>query len=433
MRVKAVCTGCSLLCDDILVDIENGNISSTFNLCGHGEEKFLRIHGPERMLRPFIKNGTNEREVSLDEAIEKTAEILLSAERPVLWGWSSSSIEAQIAGIELAYKIKGVIDSTGSICHGITWLAASESGLPTGTLGDALNRADVIVYWGSDPGHSHPRHLSRYSVLPRGIYTQSGYEQRRVYVFDIRKTRVGKVANFLIEIEPGKDYELIAAMRLLLKGKSLQTSNVAGVPVKTLEKVIQEWKERDFGVVFYGMGLLASTGKYRNLEALLKLVWEMNEHTRFIALPMAGHFNMIGFNHIATIIAGFPLGLDFSKGKPYSNPGETTFAEMLQRGEVDAALIVGSNPLLNFPVKLVRKLIRIPLVVVDCFKTLTAKYAKVGIPAAITGIEAGGIAYRMDSVPIILREVIKPPDGVLSDAEIIRLIIEKVEKLMHAN
>lgn len=428
MRFKTVCTGCSLLCDDIIVELEGEKILSTFNLCGHGEEKFLRARGTERLLKPFVRSQDSVREVFISEAIEKAAEILLNAERPVLWGWGSSSVEAQIAGIELAREIGGVIDSTGSICHGITWLAASESGLSTATLGEVMNKADVVVYWGSDPGHSHPRHLSRYSVLSRGIYTQSGYEQRRVYVFDIRRTRVGKVANVLIEVEPNKDYELITAMRLLLRGKKLQFDSVAGVSVRTIEKVIQEWKERDFGVVFCGMGLLASRGKYRNLEALLKLVWEMNEYTSFVALPMAGHFNTIGFNHTATWVTGYPLGIDFSRGTPYANPGETTFAEILQRGEVDAALIIGSNPMSSFPTELARKLAQIPLIVVDCFRTLTVKHATVAIPAAITGIETGGIAYRMDSVPIILREFLSPPEGVLSDADVIRGIIEKVRR-----
>ncbi|MBS7288152.1 MAG: formylmethanofuran dehydrogenase subunit B [Candidatus Freyarchaeota archaeon] len=428
MRFKTVCTGCSLLCDDIMVDLEGERIVSTFNLCAHGEEKFIKARGTERLLKPFVRDSNGVREVSLDEAAERAAEILLNAERPVLWGWSSSSIEAQMAGIELAREVGGIIDNTGSICHGAIWFAASESGLPMATLGEVMNRADVVVYWGSDPGHSHPRHLSRYSVLPRGIYTQSGYEQRRVYVFDIRRTRVGKIANTLIELEPNKDYELITAMRLLLKGRKLRVDKVAGVSTKILEKVIQEWKERDFGAVFYGMGLLASRGKYRNLEALLRLVWEMNEYTRFVVLPMAGHFNMIGFNHVAASVTSYPLGIDFSRHIPYSNPGETTFAEMLQRGEVDAAFIIGSNPLLNFPAKLARKLTRIPLVVVDCFKTLTVKHATVAMPAAITGIEAGGVAYRMDSVPIILKEFLNPPEGVLSDADITRIIVEKVRK-----
>ncbi|MEM1657775.1 MAG: formylmethanofuran dehydrogenase subunit B [Candidatus Jordarchaeales archaeon] len=428
MRVRTVCTGCSLLCDDIVVDVEGEKVVSTFNLCGHGEEKVLRARSEDRLLKPFIRDADKFREVSLDEAAEKAAEIMLEAERPVLWGWSSSSIEAQIAGIELAHEIRGVIDNTGSLCHGATWFVASESGLATATLGEVMNRADVVVYWGSDPGHSHPRHLSRYSLLPRGIYTQSGYEQRRVYVFDIRRTRVGKVANVLVEVEPNKDYELIVAMRLILRGKKIQRSSVAGVPVKTLERILQEWKERSFGAVFYGMGLLASRGKYRNLEALFRLVWDLNDYTRFVALPMAGHFNATGFNHTAAWITGHPSGVDFSKGEPYHNPGETTFAEMLQRGEIDAALIVGSNPMASFPVKLAKKLARIPLIVVDCFKTLTVKYATVAIPAAITGVETGGVAYRLDSVPIILKEFLKPPEGVRGDAEIIRLITEKVRE-----
>ncbi|MHA2273369.1 MAG: hypothetical protein ACXACI_16040, partial [Candidatus Hodarchaeales archaeon] len=36
------------------------------------------------------------------------------------------------------------------------------------------NRSDLIIYWGANPIHAHPRHLSRYSLFPRGYFRERG-------------------------------------------------------------------------------------------------------------------------------------------------------------------------------------------------------------------------------------------------------------------
>jgi formylmethanofuran dehydrogenase subunit B len=48
------------------------------------------------------------------------------------------------------------------------------------------------------------------------------------------------------------------------------------------------------------------------------------------------------------------------------------------------------------------------------------------IPSAFVGIEVEGTAYRMDHVPLPLKKVVEPPEGILSDEEILKRILEKV-------
>ncbi len=55
----------------------------------------------------------------MDEAIGSAAEILKGAKRPLLYGWSNSTLEAQKVGIELARKLNATIDDTSSFCQGI--------------------------------------------------------------------------------------------------------------------------------------------------------------------------------------------------------------------------------------------------------------------------------------------------------------------------
>ncbi|MEX2753616.1 MAG: formylmethanofuran dehydrogenase subunit B [Candidatus Freyarchaeota archaeon] len=426
--VPIVCVGCSLLCDDVEVKVEGGKIVSTLHTCARGEWTLRRAHSNSRLTSPLIKKNGKLVEASFEYALSRAAEIISGAERPLLWGWSSASVEAQRLGILLAQRLGGVIDSTSSICHGSSILAGREAGFRTATLGEVKNRADLIVYWGSDPSHSHPRHMSRYTIIPRGIYTQMGYEQKQLVIVDVRKSRTGKVANQILEVEPNKDYELISAMRMVLKGKTIRDKEVAGIPVKVINQVIQTWKTRQFGVIFVGLGLSMSRGKYRNIEVLYKLVQELNDYTRFVAIPMAGHYNMVGFNQAATWLTGYPFGIDASRGNIYSNPGETTGAEIIMRDEFDAMLVVASDPISTMPLPLARKVAKKPLVAVDCLETPTTRIADVVLPAAMTGIEVEGTAYRIDSVPIRVKKFMVPPGNCKSDEEILSLLLSEIEK-----
>ncbi|MEM3586043.1 MAG: formylmethanofuran dehydrogenase subunit B [Candidatus Jordarchaeaceae archaeon] len=425
---QIVCPGCALLCDDVKVKVENGKIVSTLHTCVRGEWALRNVNSESRLISPLVRKNGKLVKVSFDEALDRAAEILLSAERPLLWGWSSVSVEAQRIGIFLAKSLGAVIDSTSSICHGSSILAGREAGFRTATLGEIKNRADLLVYWGSDPSHSHPRHLSRYTVIPRGVYTQMGYEQRKLMIVDVRKSRTGKVATQVLEVEPNKDYELISAMRMLLKGKNVREKEIAGIPVKTINQIIQTWKTQQFGVIFVGLGLSMSRGKYRNIEALYKLVQELNEYTHFVAIPMAGHYNMIGFNHVATWLTGQPFGIDTSRGNHYSNPGETTGAEIISRDEFDAMLVIASDPISTMPLLIARRIASKPLVAIDCLENSTTKSASVVFPAAMTGVEAEGIAYRLDSVPMRLKKFIEPRGDCKPDEEILSLLLQKIEK-----
>ena len=55
--------------------------------------------------------------------------------------------------------------------------------------------------------------------------------------------------------------------------------------------------------------------------------------------------------------------------------------------------------------------------------------SRIVIPVATAGVEAEGTAYRMDGVPLRLKKVVEPHDGVLSDADVLEMMIERVRAL----
>jgi formylmethanofuran dehydrogenase subunit B len=250
-------------------------------------------------------------------------------------------------------------------------------------------------------------------------------EGRKLIIVDVRKTMSAEIADYFIQVEPNKDYELMQALRALIRDQELDVDMVAGVPVEYLEEVADAMLRCEFGIIFFGLGLTMSAGKSRNVDVAISLVRDLNMRTKFAIMPMRGHFNVTGANVVSTWQSGYPYAVDFSLGYPRYNPGETTVMDVLLRQESDAALVIASDPVANFPRKAVEHLVKNPLIVIDPHMNATALMGDVVFPSAFVGIEVGGTAYRMDHVPLPLKKVVEPPEGILTDEEILKRILEE--------
>ncbi len=471
---SVICPICGCLCDDIEVTVENNKIVKMKNGCAVCESKMVNgYNDEERLLTPMIRKEGKLVPVSMDEAVHKAAQILTDAKYPLLFGWSSSTSEAQRIGVELAEELGSALDNTCSICHGPSVMATQEIGIPTCTLGQIRHRADLIIYWACDPWSAHPRHLERYTSFTEGRFEKSewkGYMQklkagagqkkidavskqghikymppqrpetcivegppptisklgRKLIVVDVRKTMTADAADYFLQVEPNKDYEVIEALRALINDQELDVEKVGGVPVPYLQEVADAMVNCEFGVIFFGLGLTQTVGRFRNIEIAISLTRDLNRKTKFVILPMRGHFNVTGANVVFAWQTGYPYAIDFSQGYPQYNPGEFTTIDLLKRGDNDATLVISSDPGAHFPKPAVQNLVKHPLIVIDPHMNCTSMLGDVVFPTQWCGIEYEGTAYRMDHVPIMLRKVVEPPPGILNDEQILTKILEEV-------
>jgi formylmethanofuran dehydrogenase subunit B len=216
---------------------------------------------------------------------------------------------------------------------------------------------------------------------------------------------------------------------MAIQNEELEQKSIAGISIDKIEEIADLMINCEFGILFYGLGLTHSIGKERNVEAAISLVRDLNSNTKFSIMPMRGHFNVTGANKVCTWQTGYPFAVDFRFGYPVYVPGDTTVVDVLRRGESDAALVVSSDPVAHFPTYAVKNLCKNPLAVIDPHMSLTAAVSDVVIPSAITGIEVDGTAYRMDGVPLIMKKFMEAPNNILSDIEILRLILREVRSL----
>jgi len=426
-----VCPFCGTLCDDLEVKLSDDGkeILEVYNACAIGATKFLHSQASDRLLRPRMQQDDGTwKEVSYDEAVEYTARILADAKKPLMYGWSSTSCEAQEVGAGIGEMVGAVMDNTATVCHGPSLIALQDVGMPSCTLGEIKNRADRVLFWGCNPVHAHPRHMSRYSIFPRGFFTGKGSKSRKVIVVDPRCTDSSKMADVHLQIQQGHDYELLDALRVAFKGKELPDV-VAGIPKEKIYEAAETLKSGRFSVIFFGMGVTHSLGKNHNIDEAIAVTRDLNDYTKAAIMPMRGHYNVTGSGQVWGWQFGFPFCLDLSRGFARYNPGETSSNDLLRRDEVDAVFVLGSDPGAHFPISSVKKIAKLPSVCIDPHITPTSAVCKLHVPVAFVGIEVGGCAYRMDNVPIETRKVIDPPEGVLTDEEFLSRVSDRVKEL----
>ncbi len=424
---NATCTFCGCVCDDMIltVDVEAKRITKSKNACVLGKAWFAE-HTVEE--RPYAL--VDGREATTAEGVEAAAQILTQARFPVVYGLSDTTCEAQRQAVAIADMIGANLDTTTSVCHGPTGIAFQGVGESTATLGEIKNRADLIIYWGGNPAESHPRHFTRYTVTPKGMYIPNGKKDRTVVLVDVRRTPSTPVADIFIQVKPRSDFELLWALRALVKGRRVDPSieDRTGVSLATLEDLVERMKNCRYGVLFFGMGLTMTRGRHFNSGAILALTTDLNEYTHFVAKPVRGHGNVTGADNVVSWQTGFPFAVNFSRGYPRFNPGEFTTVDLLARGEADAALILASDPAANFPRPAVEHLRQIPVIVLDPKLTPTGQLARVAFTTATYGINVPGTVYRMDDVPITLRPAFESPYP--SDEEVLTAIKERVHELL---
>lgn len=412
------CTVCGCVCDDLHVTLDAGRVVAARGACRLAEPWLL---GAGQHRPPLARiDGVA---VDLDTALDRAAEILAHARSPLVYGLSRSNTDGQRAALAVAELLGASVDTTAARGHAPSIIALQEAGESTCTLGEVKNRADLVVFWGSDPVESHPRHLERYSVDAVGQFCPRGRADRILVAVDVRPTATSARADHFVRVEPGGDFELLWALRGLCRGLDPGDAAVAGVPAATVRDLAARMMSCRFGIVFFGLGL-ARAGT-RTVEALLRLGTDLNRHARFYIRRMRLSGDVAGADSVLAWQTGYPFAVNLARGWPRYNPGEFTGPDMLTRGEIDACLLIGGRGVRRFEPAARAALAAVPTVLLDG-PDADPLPAAVRITTATPGLHLGGTVYRMDEVPIPLRPIL--PCGYPGDAVVLEALAARLRR-----
>ncbi len=430
---RVICSGCSLLCDDIIIKSDGLYIDEVIGACLKGKEKFDQITGKNRILSPLVRDKGELKKVSLDTALERSIEILKESSKPLLYGFSTVSCQAQLKGIELAKSINGFIDSNSVICQGKVLNTAKEMGLTLATISEVINKTDLLILWGANAAESIPRLLNKI-LFSRGKFRMTGREIKTLIIIDPVKTAsfgVMGVRDLSLKIDSGKDIDLIRVLKEeCCTPAGFPADGVAGIDQDDLKRLLIQLTNAENAVIFIGQGILSSQTNVNVVHELLDLVHMINikqQKGRMSIMMLGGHYNMAGFDQVALSLFGKNHSLQFFD----NNLVETseTIISKLNKEDFNCSIIVGTDPISHLPWKLSKALMSKPLILIDNKKSATFNVADVILPSALTGIECEGLAYRLDHVPIELQKIVNPPNNIISDEELLSKLISKLNSI----
>jgi formylmethanofuran dehydrogenase subunit B len=427
------CPVCGASCDDVQVELKDNSITVK-NACKMGNAKFQEVVSDHRIKKPMVKKDGEFVEVSWEEALTKAAEILAASRKPMLFIGSETSCEAQEVGLHIGEYLGGTVDSNATICHGPTVMGIQEAGCAAATAGTKKNRSDVSIYWGTNPLESMPRHMSKYGIFPRGYWTKRGRFDRKVITVDPRRTPTADASDLHVQLNPNSDYELFNALLTILNGKEPHHSveKVTGVPIAVMEEMADMILDANFASFSVGLGVSSSYGKHRNIEMALNVVKELNNNhgTKASIGALRGHCNVAGFNMVASYLYGYPFGLDFTRGYPRYNPGETTCVDILREKDTDAAMVVGADLIAHTPADCASYLAEIPMVCIDIAPGPTPTAADVILPGVIDAMECDGTFYRLDNVSVYFKPFTSSPfDFTESNEDTLKQLFAKIKEM----
>ena len=404
---SVVCTRCGCTCDDIDLTVSAGRVTEARNACEPGRSWFLRPRAeddPPALL--------DRQPADAETAIAAAAALLAGASRPLIWGLLHTSCEAQRVAVAIAERLGGVIDPAAGPNHLAAVTAFEEWGEVSTMLGEVANQDALIVLWLAEPERTHPRLLERWRV--------AGADERRVIRF-----RPGDPAAGSWSVPEGRELEFLWVLRELAHARAPGGAAVsrttdgsgegAGAALRrggtpdagALYQLAARLLDRLGAASYVVLAFDAPAAGPALQHALRATAATLNAITRVRLVPLRGAGNRVGAEAVLTWQTGFPGAVDFAAGAPRANGGEYSAARLLERGEVDAALVVCADPADIPGEPALGELAELPLVVVDSEPGPLAERARVALRSAPVGLASGGTFFRMDAVALTLRPALE--------------------------
>ena len=388
--MSTTCLGCGCACDDIAPVVWQNRIVEAHNACPLGRAWFGDGTVPQEV-------RVDGRTVSVEAALTKAATILTQARRPLVYLAAELSCETQRAAVGIADRLRAVLDSaTSEIASAV--LAAQRRGRAGATLGEVRQRADLVVFWGVDPAERYPRYASRYALAPGGLQAPS----RTVVAVDVGGRRGPGDADARVTISADVEVDALGVMRAIARGYAPPDVPALRPAVELARKMMQA----QYVALVNDAEPDATPADPDRAEGLIALAQALNGPTRCALSTLRGGGNRSGADAVITWQTGFPCAVDFGRGYPSYRPHDGA-AALVARREIDATLVIGSPR--SVPEPVVRGLGGVATVAIGPYASTAVFKPTVAVDTGVAGIHEGGMAFRMDDVPLPLRPSVQGP------------------------
>ncbi len=390
------CPFCGLCCDDLALE-RKGKNGKGLKIAKNGCDLARRgFEVPTAGAEPRIAGKM----ASFDEAVAAAAAILKNSDQPLFSGMGTD-IEGAKAVMQLADGIGGVVDHAASHALFRNFRVMQNSGWMTTTVAEIRNRADLVIFAGTDGASVAPRFFDKCIWPKKALFTN--LQKEREVVFLGRGPSIPRAAKppkggkkpTLISYDTKCLAELFGTLRALYHGRRLDAKQAVGVAIHDLENLIEKIKAARYGVIVWASGQIEETFGDLAVQAIAEFIKDINETKRFAGFPLGGGDNALGVAQVGTWQSGFPLRTAFGEGHPVHDPYLLSGRRLLAEGEADALVWTSAFRSDLAPPKRAKD---IPCVLIGVPGMKVTPRADVYLPVATPGIDHAGSIVRTDSV-----------------------------------
>jgi formylmethanofuran dehydrogenase subunit B len=390
IHTSVTCPFCSLLCDDLELSERGGKLKITAGLCARAQSGFERA-------TTTLPARVDGEESSLTKAVAAAASLLRAAKHP-LFGGLGTDVAGMRAILALADRTGGVVDHMLGDGMYRNILAMQDRGWMMTTMTEVKNRADLVIFANLDAVSDHPRFFERNIWNRESLFGLATGERQIVYLGDGLNTKPGISASgrkpMHLKNEPARLGEVIGALRALLAGQSLQATEIAGVKVTELSKLIAMMKAAKYGVIIWSPPRLPFASGDLIVEAMCDLAKEVNAFTRCSGFALGGNEAILTAGAVCAWQSGYQLRTDFGAGYPEFDPTRNATARLLECGDIDLLFWTSTFLTGHTPPKTKAATILLAPPLPDLDTRGCAVYIPVGTP----GVDHRGQMCRVDNV-----------------------------------
>jgi formylmethanofuran dehydrogenase subunit B len=289
-----------------------------------------------------------------------------------------------------------------------------DSGWVTATLAEVRNRADLVLFVGTDTAAITPRFVERCLAPTATLF--GSIRRELVYLGDGLEPALGLDAGITTLPCAAADLAsaLLALRALLARGK-VRGETVGALPLAALADLAAKLAAARYPIVVWAAGEFPGGSPDLLVGTLAGLIKELNARQRCAGLPLAGPDNIIGANQVCAWQTGVPLRTSFATGAPDHDPLRWDGATLLAGDAIDALFWLAS--LRDIPVPETA----VPTVALFRPDSTPARPVEVAIPVGTPGLDHAGSLYRTDSVVSMPVRALRDT-GLPAAAEVLRRI-----------
>ena len=404
---------CGIGTDDLSIQVDGLSLKVSENGCAVNTPAF-----EQAITDTSARVGGKE--VSLEVAVTKAAELLRVSNQPVIGG-CATDVNGMRAVMAVADKAGAVVDNINFTGARRNFLALQDTGWMNTTLAEIKNRCDYLLVVGVDLEGFAPRFFEKYLWNKESMFLEDTSQRQIVYLGkapsgDASTSPAGAKAKVL-QCADADLPEVMEVLRALVKGRKIVAESVCGIAISDLQMIAEQLKAAEYSVVTWAAGALNFDQAELTVQMLSEMVKDINTmDTRSSGFPLGGKEGDQTANQVCGWTSAYPARAKFSAGCPEYDPFLFDSAVMIENGEADALCWVQSFNSASVPPKT-----ELPSIVVARSGMVFDKEPDVFIPVGTPGIDHTGHAYRLDNVVAIRLKKLRD-SGLPSTADVLNAI-----------